>query len=435
MLVTTPPGTTKSIIFAVMFPAWVWLADPSTRLLTASNESDIVIRDAVASRRLIESEWYTSRWGGKVSLTSDQNVKGWFENNHRGYRTATTVGSSVTGKKGDVLLLDDPHDAKKVYSERSRNDVKLWWKQAFFNRVNDAKTSKRIVVGQRTHLHDLQGDLAKDPQFVHLNLTEEFEPSRKCVTSIGWSDWRTEPGELLRPDRFGPKEVEQAKLTLGVNGYNAQHQQNPIAVEGAEFPLEWFGDSIWFDEWPREYACRVSALDPSKGKNSKSGDYSAFVNMLVDVEGICWIEADLGRYNLKLLAEMSVENYRKFQANVFAVEAVQYQELLEDQIVQLARKMNLMIPAVPTHFTAETGMGNKEIRIRSLAAYLGRGDFRFKANSPGTALLVEQLRQFPHGDHDDGPDALQIAVFWACQLINGNREDQLSEPIFDNVFA
>ena len=53
---------------------------------------------------------------------------------------------------------------------------------------------------------------------------------------------------------------------------------------------------------------------------------------------------------------------------------------------------------------------NKHVRIRRLAPYLSRGNIRFRGDSPGTDLLVQQLREFPEGDHDDGPDALEMAL-------------------------
>jgi predicted phage terminase large subunit-like protein len=66
---------------------------------------------------------------------------------------------------------------------------------------------------------------------------------------------------------------------------------------------------------------------------------------------------------------------------------------------------------------------NKQVRIRRLTQYLGQKQIRFKANSPGARLLVNQLREFPLGDHDDGPDALEMAIRLAGIVI-----DQRAEP-------
>lgn len=240
LLITIPPGCTKSLTVCVFWPAWTWTTLPSTRWLFAANADDLTIRDAVACRRLLDSEWFTDLWGDAFFLTSDQNVKSWYENSARGWRTSITVGANVTGKKGDILVVDDPHDARKVESAADRQKVSTWWDQAFYNRVNDERTGRRVVIGQRTHVKDLQGHLLETGNFTELRLPEEFVPSKKSSTSIGWSDWRTEPGELLRPERFGPKQVEDAQRRLGPQGYSGQHQQDPVPSKGVRFDKAWF---------------------------------------------------------------------------------------------------------------------------------------------------------------------------------------------------
>jgi hypothetical protein len=55
---------------------------------------------------------------------------------------------------------------------------------------------------------------------------------------------------------------------------------------------------------------------------------------------------------------------------------------------------------------------------------------RFRRNSPGTALLVEQLQTFPIADHDDGPDALEMALRLAGELLVG---DEASDGLGDRL--
>ena len=100
LVITIPPGSTKSITVNVMWPAWSWIKKAGIRWLMATNGEDLVMRDAVACRRLLQSDWFRARWGYLFRLTSDQNVKLWYENDKRGYRTGTTVGSNATGAKG-----------------------------------------------------------------------------------------------------------------------------------------------------------------------------------------------------------------------------------------------------------------------------------------------------------------------------------------------
>lgn len=244
LLITLPPGCTKSILVGVMWPAWVWASNPSVRWLCAANEGDLATRDSLACRNVIQSDWYRTHYPDVV-LTSDQNVKTWYQTSARGHRQALTVAGSVTGKKGDILLVDDANDANTVESEAERQAVCRWWK-SFYNRVNDYKTARRVVIGQRTHVGDLQGHLlASGFGFEELSILEEFEPTRRTFTLIGWTDPRTAEGEWLRPERFGPEQKREAVGTLGTQGYRAQHQQNPQNAEGTRFKRAWFDRRRW----------------------------------------------------------------------------------------------------------------------------------------------------------------------------------------------
>lgn len=253
LLITIPPGCLKSVTVKVAFPAWCWAKDPSLQFLCAANEGDLATRDSLACRYVLESDWYKRHYPD-VKIVSDQNVKTWYQTSQRGHRQAVTVASKATGKKGDILIVDDPHDAKKVEGEADRKAVLSWWKETFFDRVNDFKTGRRIVVGQRTHRGDLQGFIKESGGFEELCIPEQFEPARRTFTSIGWTDPRKQEGELLRPDRFGPEEVRDAQHRLGTIGYNAKHQQRPESKEGYRFKASWLqGRWSILDNW---YTCK-----------------------------------------------------------------------------------------------------------------------------------------------------------------------------------
>lgn len=192
-----------------------------------------------------------------------------------------------------------------------------------------------------------------------------------------------------------------------------------VDVEGAEWPGSYFGSEIWFDEWPTNWQCRTAALDPSKGRDAKHGDYSAIVTAMMDQHGVVYIDADLARRDTKLIVESCLETQRQFRADLFGVETNQFQELLADQIAVTSQERGLMLPIVPLDNRV-----NKEVRIRRLTPYLARGLLRFKADSPGAQLLVQQLRDFPEGEHDDGPDALEMALRLIGQLLNTAPETE-----------
>lgn len=239
LIINIPPRHMKSILCAVMWPTWMWTHTPEFKFLSLSYGAHLSIRDALKSRRLLQSMWYQERWGDAFRLTGDQNAKVRYENDHMGYRIASSVGGLGTGEGGDAIILDDPHNLDEVHSDVIREGVLDWWDQVMSTRLNDPKTGVRLVIMQRGHENDLAGHVIKNRAWDSLILPAEYEGSKK-VTVIGWSDPRKVKGELLWPERFGTKELEEIKASLAEYGTASQLQQRPAPIAGGIFRKKWF---------------------------------------------------------------------------------------------------------------------------------------------------------------------------------------------------
>jgi predicted phage terminase large subunit-like protein len=222
-----------------------------------------------------------------------------------------------------------------------------------------------------------------------------------------------------RANPFLPPGFEQ-QLRTQYSGLLARQELGGefVNVEGAEWPAEYFPDSIWFRDWPKGLVVKALALDPSKGKSDKTGDFSAFVWGGVDKAGHVWVDADLQRRPTPRIVLDGLRIYRAFGPQAFSVEVNQFQELLAAEFARVAREQ---IPPLALPLYGITNSVNKEVRIRTIGPYLARGELHFRAGSPGAALLVDQLRDFPEGDHDDGPDALEMLLRTIRWLL-GQRE-------------
>lgn len=243
-LVLVPPGTTKTTIFSVCVPAWLWANDPSGRILVASTDDKNADRDSMATRQLVNSELYQAAYmtddnGDRIwSLSEEQNAKDWFNTTRNGHRIALSVNGTVVGKKGDRLILDDPNDAREAHSIAECKRVVQWYGEGFFNRVNDFKTACYLVVGQHTGTNDLQSHLIRQGGWDVLRLPEEYDPDKHTVIRRGTkviSDPRQKRGEWLRPERFSEDEKERAMRAMGPLAYGAQHNQKPEKREGRMF--------------------------------------------------------------------------------------------------------------------------------------------------------------------------------------------------------
>jgi len=212
----------------------------------------------------------------------------------------------------------------------------------------------------------------------------------------------------------------------GRGAFEREKQNSPIQPELCEWPESCFDETIWFEDWPTELVVKTLALDPSKGSDARRGDYSAYVLLGVDRHGVLYLEADLARRPTSQMVADGVELYRRFRPDAFGIEANQFQELLGSEFEAEFQKQGIL-GARPWLVDNRV---NKLVRIRRLGPYLASRRLRFKTNSPSTGLLVEELRTFPVGDHDDGPDAAEMAVRLAAELLeNRSPADALGNRL------
>jgi phage terminase large subunit-like protein len=242
LLINVPPGCMKSLLVGVIWPAWEWSRPElrHARYLGTSHKQELAIRDNTKCRRLIQSTWYQERW--PVALTSDQNAKTKFENAETGFREAMAF-TSMTGSRGDRVLLDDPLSVDDALSEAELKNAETTFLESLPTRVND-EDSAIVVIMQRLHEKDTSGlILEKKLPYDHLMLPMRFEPERRCRTSIGFVDPRKKDGELLFPERFSEGAVKALETVLGSYATAGQLQQRPVPRGGGLFKTKFV--NLW----------------------------------------------------------------------------------------------------------------------------------------------------------------------------------------------
>jgi predicted phage terminase large subunit-like protein len=217
---------------------------------------------------------------------------------------------------------------------------------------------------------------------------------------------------------FPLEDLSRMRESIGEYQWQALYQQQPRTGGGVEWPESYFDRSLLFDEWPEGIAMKTMALDPSKGASSRHGDYSAIVMLARTSDGTLWVEADLARRSTEDIVGAVLELQGKFMAEAVAIETNQFQELLAGQIQTASRAGGVVMPIVPIVNTV-----SKVVRIRRLGPYLAARGVRFR-NTPGTRLLLDQLKDFPVANHDDGPDSLEMALRVMISMHNGRQSGQ-----------
>jgi hypothetical protein len=238
LIINVPPGMMKSLLVSVFWPAWDWIQHPHRRYLTAAYAQTLSTRDALKTRRLLESQWYQEQWGDRFRLSTEQNQKTRYENDKAGFRVALSVGGSVTGERGDVRILDDPQNADGIKSDAQRESTIEWISTVWPTRKM-SKDSTEVVIMQRLHERDVTGYLLSEGLgYEHLVFPMRFG-GIPCVTALGKADPRTEPNELLCPERYDEKEVADLEKRLGSDA-SGQLQQRPTSAEGGIFKKDWW---------------------------------------------------------------------------------------------------------------------------------------------------------------------------------------------------
>jgi len=415
LMVFMPPQHGKSELVSRRLPAFAFGRNPDERIIACSHTdalSGAMNRDV---QRIMDSDDYhalfpatrlasrnvkTSAFGASKRTSDLFEIVG-----REGQYRSAGVGGSITGMPCTLGIIDDPIKSREqADSPAYRERLWEWYANDFYSRLG--KHARVLLTHTRWHRDDLAGKLlAKQAerdadQWTVLNLPAIAGDRPKTI-----GDDR-EPDEPLWPDFKNREDLETIRHQ-DAKAYAALYQQDPAAGSSAEWPGEFFGDWIWCDaeHWPKDFDLRVVTVDPSKGGKDKKHDYSAIVFVGVS-KGLVYVDADLDRRPPHEIVRATIRMCERYQPDLLGIEANQFQELLVDEFERVSQnRFSLRWPT----FKIQSRI-NKEVRIRRLGPYLVNRELRFKADSPGCRLLVEQLMDFPMADHDDGPDALEMAV-------------------------
>lgn len=210
------------------------------------------------------------------------------------------------------------------------------------------------------------------------------------------------------PNRWPLAALMRRRAEIGPAAFDTEYQGIP-SVEGlTEFPAAYFDKpDLWFDDWPTDLVFRVQSLDPSKGADAKTGDYQAHVLVGLSRRGTMYAEAVVAREPVPAMITRALDLAGAVGFGQLDALAVASNDVLGMLVGAFQDETDRRGRVVPLRGVTQNSP--KPVRIRRLGVYLARSQIRFR-NTRGTRLLVDQLRDFPSAEHDDGPDALDLAV-------------------------
>jgi len=427
LLINVPPGTGKSRVVSVMLLPWVWTRWPSWRAKFLSVNPGVAMRDAVFCRELLRSTWYRDTFQSDWELSEDQDAKGLFKNTKGGWRRAIGYFAGAVGDRDDAEVVDDANDPDDVHSEKSRDAVNNRWDDTLKNRLNDLRSSLRMLIQQRVHTEDQSGHVLADTSmpWVHLRITMEREADDKgcecptCkagVTPIGWRDPRA-PGELLDPKRF-PEEV---LATFRAKSYvwTSQYQQRPVPTAGNLFNPSWW--RFWRHSWEAEIpalAVRTVVIPERFDWTALSWDCSFKETKTSDfVAGGAWSGVGALRY-LRALAWDRMDIVKTMeQLERQIADFPEYQECLVEEAANGHAVLQLMRSKI-RGIIGVTPEGGKASRAAAGAPQVEAGQVFLPLHAPWRDRYIAQHTAFPNGANDDAVDQ-QSQILLRKQSLTG----------------
>lgn len=418
LVVTMPPRHLKSITISVAWVAWMLGKYPEKRFVCVSYASDLAMKHARDCRNIMLSEWYRKAFPVTV-LKSEREHD--FETTRGGGRLSTTVGGTMTGRGGEIIIIDDPMKADDGNSLLARTKVRDWFSNTLMSRLDDRSTGVIILVMQRLHEDDLAGHLLESGGWEHLSLPAIAADLETIEIAHGEFHTR-QPGDVLHPEMTSREELANMAATMGSAAFSAQYLQAPVPVQGNIVRREWL--KRW-DRMPERQAgdLIVQSWDTAN-KDGVFSDYSVGITALLRKKDVYILDIFRGRLQFPDLKRRVVSEALSHGADTVLIEdAASGQQLLQILIHEDHNGMPRPVRRRPE--------GDKLTRMSAQSALIEQGRLVLPLNASWLADFEHELFAFPNGRHDDQVDALAQLLEWVQTRHEGIMFAGFGGKLFD----
>ncbi len=396
LIFTIPPRHLKSICASVAFPAWVLGHDPTRKIICVSYAQELAVKHGNDCRAVMASDWYGRVFPG-TKIDAAKNTETEFMTTKRGFRFSTSVGGVLTGRGGNMIIIDDPLKPADAMSDAARARHIEWYSTTLISRLDNKEEDAIIVVMQRLHEGDLVGHLLQERGWQHLSLPAIAETEQQIEIGAGRYHSR-QIDDLLHPARESREALDRIKRGMGSATFSAQYQQAPVPPGGNMIDWAWFG---WYEpNNTRTFDEIVISWDTAM-KVSELSDYS--VGTVWGVWCGLYYLLDLIRVRLDYpaLRRKVADLYRRYPRVTLLIEdAGSGTSLIQD-----LRDWNIRaVPIKPE--------GDKKVRMAAQSAKIEAGEVCLPRHAKWLDDLRTEMLAFPYGAHDDQVDSISQALSW-----------------------
>lgn len=380
LMICMPPRHGKSELASRRFPAWYLGKNPGKHVIAASYNSDLANDFGREVRNIVDGDDYRNLFD--VRLAQDSQAANRWHTDVGGMYVAAGVGTAITGRGADLLLIDDPFkDRKEADSEIRREDVWNWYTSTAYTRLMPGGAI--VVINTRWHDDDLSGRL----------LSQEGGDQWEVISlpAIGQDG-------ALWPEWYPIERLEQIQAVLPARDWNALYQQNPIPDDGDYFKADWF---VEYDELPEKlthYGASDYAVTDGDGDYTEHG--VAGVDFSRNLYVVDWWR---GQATSDVWIDRKCDLINKYKPACWFGESGVIRRAIEPFMMARMTQRNAFcrIEWLPS-------INDKPTRARNIQAMASMGKVFIPRNAPWKAEWLSQMLRFPAGKYDDGVDVMSL---------------------------
>jgi predicted phage terminase large subunit-like protein len=396
LIINMPPRSLKSVAASVALPAFALGHDPVRRIICMSYGAELSVKHANDFRAIVDGDWYRALFPS-MQVSRNKNSEAEVATTRHGYRLATSIGGTLTGRGGDLIIIDDPLKPIDALSEPKRESVNQWFSNTLLSRLDNKRTGAIVIVMQRVHMEDLTGFVTRmSDDWTVLPLPAIAESDAEIVIGEG-RVYRRRAGEVLQPAREPKGVLDAIKHQLGSDLFAAQYQQEPVPPGGAMIKRAWVQRYSVLP--PPSSRARIVQSWDTAAKNGPDNDWSVCTTWRIEPHAYYLLDVHRARHDypsLKARALTLAERHRPWSI------------LIEDAgtgtalIAELRRLGRVVIAVRPEH--------DKITRMSVQSAKFEAGQVYLPERAPWLADFEAELFAFPNGRHDDQVDSVSQAL-------------------------
>jgi predicted phage terminase large subunit-like protein len=396
LIVNLPPRSLKSIAFSVALPAYALGLNPKKRVICISYSTELAKKMSNDFRAIVESDWYR-RIFPNTRIGRFKNTESEIEFTERGYRLAVSVNGTLTGRGGDLIIIDDPIKAIDALSEPTRTGVNDWFLNTLLSRQDNKLTAAILLVMQRVHVDDLTGSLLAGPEEWEVLKLPAIAEVGELIPIGGGRFHERLPADVLWPKREPRRILERLRVQLGSDVFSAQYQQAPLPPGGAMIKRDWVGR--YRARPPRTPQSRVVQSWDTASKGGAENDWSVCTTWLNEAGQFYLIDVDRGRYDYPELKRRALLLADRHKPSRILIEDTGTGTALIQELKRMGRAAIAVRPE-----------RDKIARMSIESSKFEAGLVHLPERAPWLAEFEAELFAFPNARYDDQVDSTSQAL-------------------------